>query len=80
MNAPFKAPTADAPFWDLSDLYASREDEGVASDLEQARTVVARLNALQEQLVAARDDAALLGRRLDQAVSLYEQASDHARR
>ena len=77
MNAPFKAPTADAPFWDLSDLYASREDEGVASDLEQARTVVARLNALQEQLVAARDDAALLGRRLDQAVSLYEQASDH---
>lgn len=77
MNAPFKAPTADAPLWDLSDLYASREDAGVAADLEQARAVVKELNALQGQLVAARGDAALLGERLNQAVILYEQASEH---
>ena len=77
MNAPFKAPTTDAPLWDLSDLYASREDAGVASDLEQARAVVEELNALQGQLVAARGDAALLGERLNQAVILYEQASEH---
>ena len=40
MNAPFKAPTADAPLWDLSDLYASREDAGVAADLEQALSLI----------------------------------------
>ena len=78
MNAPFKTPAdpLDAPLWDLSDLYASRDDARIEADLEKARGLVAELNALQGQLVAARADAAMLGRRLDRAVTLYEQASD----
>ena len=35
MNAPFKTPAdpLDAPLWDLSDLYASREDARIEADL-----------------------------------------------
>ena len=78
MNAPFKTPTdpLDAPVWDLSDLYASREDARIEADLEHTRGMVDELNGLQGQLVAARGEAALLGERLDRAVTLYEQASD----
>ena len=78
MNAPFKTPTdpLDAPVWDLSDLYASREDTRIEADLEHTRGMVDELNGLQGQLVAARGEAAVLGERLDRAVSLYEQASD----
>jgi len=78
MNAPFKTPAdpLDAPLWDLSDLYASRDDARIEADLEKARGLVAELNALQGQLVGARADAATLGQRLDRAVTLYEQASD----
>ncbi|MGZ9113129.1 MAG: M3 family oligoendopeptidase, partial [Brevundimonas sp.] len=78
MNAPFKAPAdpLDAPLWDLSDLYASRDDARIDADLERARGMVTELNALQGQLVGARADAATLGQRLDRAVTLYEQASD----
>lgn len=78
MNAPFKTPAdpLDAPLWDLSDLYASRDDARIEADLEKAKALVAELNALQGQLVGARADAATLGERLDRAVALYEQASD----
>ncbi|HYC67875.1 M3 family oligoendopeptidase [Brevundimonas sp.] len=78
MNAPFKTPAdpAEAPVWDLTDLYASREDPRVEADLERARTLVGELNALQGRLVEVRVDAATLGQRLDRAVTLYEQASD----
>ncbi|WP_332639097.1 M3 family oligoendopeptidase [Brevundimonas sp.] len=78
MNAPFKTPAdpLDAPLWDLSDLYASRDDARIEADLDRARGLVADLNALQGQLVGARADAATLGQRLDRAVTLYEQASD----
>ncbi len=78
MNAPFKTTPdpLDAPLWDLSDLYASREDPRIEADMQQARALVAELNALQGQLVVARGDAATLGQRLDRAVTLYEQASD----
>ncbi len=78
MNAPFKTPTdpLDAPVWDLSDLYASREDARIEADLERTRGMVEALNALQGRLVAARGEAAVLGERLDRAVTLYEQASD----
>ncbi len=79
MNAPFKpdaAPT-EAPLWDLTDLYASPADERVAADLEAGRKAVAGLNALEGQLEAARGDAATLGQRLDKAITLYEQASNH---
>ncbi|HYD27350.1 M3 family oligoendopeptidase [Brevundimonas sp.] len=78
MNAPFKTPAepAEAPVWDLTDLYASREDPRIEADLERARTLVGELNALQGRLVEARADAATLGERLQRAVNLYEQASD----
>ena len=75
MNAPFKTPNADAPLWNLTDLYASRDDARVAADLEKARGLVDGLNALQGRL-AAEQDAAALGVLLDQAIGLYEQASD----
>ncbi|MBI2260361.1 MAG: M3 family oligoendopeptidase [Caulobacterales bacterium] len=78
MNAPFKTPAdpAEAPVWDLSDLYASSADPRIEADLERARGLVGDLNALQGRLVEARSGAALLGERLDRAVSLYEQASN----
>ena len=75
MNAPFKTPNAEAPLWDLTDLYASRDDARVGADLEKARGLVDALNALQGRL-AAEADAGALGARLDQAIGLYEQASD----
>lgn len=74
MNAHFK-PT-DAPLWDLSDLYASRDDVRVAADLTKARGLVDELNSLQGRLVAARADAQALGGLLDRAIRLYEQSSD----
>jgi len=78
MNAPFKTPTdpLDAPLWDLTDLYASREDARIEADLARTRGMVDELNALQGRLVGARGEPAVLGERLDRAVTLYEQASD----
>jgi len=78
MNAPFQTPAepTEAPLWDLSDLYASRGDPRIEADLDNARALVGELNALQGQLAAARGQPAVLGERLDRAVSRYEQASD----
>ncbi|QQQ18316.1 M3 family oligoendopeptidase [Brevundimonas vitis] len=79
MNAPFKAPPApstEAPLWDLGDLYASPTDPRIAADLEAGRARVAELNALQGRLVAQRAEPAALGRDLDRAIALYEQATD----
>jgi len=78
MNAPFKTPAdpLDAPLWDLSDLYASREDARIEADLERAGALVGELNGLRGQLSAAQGDPAVLGQRLDRAITLYEQASD----
>jgi oligoendopeptidase F len=76
MNAPFKSPDAEAPLWDLSDLYASPKDPRVIADLNAARAHVTELSKLEGQLIAARGDPAELGARLDRAVTLYEQASD----
>lgn len=78
MNAPFQTPAdaAEAPQWDLSDLYASRRDPRLEADLDHARGRVAELDALRGRLLEARGDPARLGERLDRAVSLYEQASD----
>ena len=75
MNAPFKH-SAEPPLWDLSDLYASREDEKVAADLDAARTAVAELNGLQGRFLAGRADAKTLGAMLDRAITLYERASE----
>ena len=74
MTAHFK-PT-DAPLWDLTDLYASRDDAKIGVDLTKARGLVDELNSLQGKLVAARADAPALGGLLDRAIRLYEQSSD----
>lgn len=74
MNAHFK-PT-DAPLWDLTDLYVSRDDAKIGADLTKARGLVDELNGLQGKLVAARADAQALGGILDRAIRLYEQSSD----
>ncbi len=78
MNAPFQTPAdpTEAPLWDLSDLYVSRNDPRIEADLDKARALVGELNALQGQLAAARGEPAVLGERLARAVSRYEQASD----
>ncbi|MEE2848454.1 MAG: M3 family oligoendopeptidase [Pseudomonadota bacterium] len=75
MNAPFKTPNTEAPLWDLTDLYASRDDAKVAADLEKARGLVEALNGLKGRL-AVDQDAQALGEALDRAIQLYEQASD----
>ena len=79
MNAPFQAPPApstEAPLWDLSDLYASRTDARIASDLDKGRTAVTELNALQGALIGARAEPKALGGLLDKAIGLYERATD----
>ena len=76
MNAPFKTPDIDAPLWDLSDLYASRDDARLADDLTRARALVDEMNGLRGRLAGASGDPAALGAVLDQAISLYGQASD----
>ena len=77
MNALVK-PTefADAPLWDLSDLYASREDGRISADLDRAKALVDQMNAFQGKLVGRRGDAAALGAVLDQTIARYEQAAD----
>ncbi|WGM31946.1 M3 family oligoendopeptidase [Brevundimonas sp. NIBR11] len=75
MNAPFKTPV-EPPLWDLSDLYASREDAKIAADLEAAKAAVAQLNGLQGRFVAERANAKALGATLDRAITLYEHASE----
>ena len=76
MNAPFKTPETEAPLWDLTDLYGSRDDARVAADLARSRVLVDELNALRGRLVAERADAQALGAVLDRAITVYEQASD----
>ena len=75
MNAPVK-PTefADAPLWDLSDLYASREDARIGIDLDRARDLVGQLNAYQGKLPALSGEE--LGKALDHAIRLYEEAGE----
>jgi len=75
MNAPVK-PTefADAPLWDLSDLYASREDARIQTDLDRARALVDKLNAYQGKLTAL--SGAELGQSLDEVIRTYEEASE----
>ena len=75
MNAPVKTTEfADAPLWDLSDLYASREDARINADLDRARALVAELNAWQGKLVSLSGEA--LGKALDTTIRLYEDAGE----
>jgi oligoendopeptidase F len=74
MNAPVKLDTL--PEWRLDDLYAGRDDPRIEADLAAAKATNDRLAAMQGQFVAARADAALLGRLLDEGIGLYEAATN----
>jgi oligoendopeptidase F len=70
------AVAAEPPVWDLSDLYASREDPKIEADLQRAAGEVARLAKLEGAFLAARGEPAKLGDLIDEAVALYEQIAD----
>ena len=70
MNAPVKTDTL--PQWRLDDLYVGRDDPQIEADLGKARKAAEDLAAYKGQLVAARAEPATLGRRLDEAIGLYE--------
>jgi oligoendopeptidase F len=74
MNAPFK--TDGLPEWRLDDLYSGRKDPRIEADLAEAQRLTAELAGLEGRLIAARADAAELGRLLDEGVSLYQQITD----
>ena len=71
MNAPDTLPE-----WSLGDLYASRDDPKVATDLAEAERLNHDLARLEGRLVATRADAAALGPLLDQGIDLYERATN----
>jgi oligoendopeptidase F len=67
---------AEAPVWDLSDLYASREDPRIAGDLGKASGLAADLKALEGRFLETRAEPAVLGDLIDRAVNLYEHISE----
>ena len=78
MNAPAKFDdTESLPQWRLDDLYTGRDDPRIEADLAAAKAANDALIALKGQFVAGRADAASLGRRLDDGIRLYEDATNH---
>jgi len=67
---------AEVPVWDLSDLFASREDPKIAADFKAAAAAVRSLSVLEGTLTAARAEPARLGARIDEAIGLYEKTTD----
>ena len=67
---------AEVPVWDLSDLFASREDPKIAADFKAAAAAVRSLSVLEGTLTAARAEPARLGVRIDEAIGLYEKTTD----
>ena len=76
MNAPVKPPAETLPVWRLDDLYAGREDPRIEADLAAAAELNAELAAMRGAFVAARDEPALLGERIDRGIGLYQSATD----
>ncbi|KQS55829.1 oligoendopeptidase F [Brevundimonas sp. Leaf363] len=76
MNALVKNPAAEAPLWDLTDLYAAPDLAAVSGDLEKARAGVAELGALQGRMIGERAAPQALGAVLDHAILLYEQINE----
>ena len=72
MNAPFKTDTL--PTWRLDDLYASREDPRIETDLTEAERVNGELARLEGRMIATRSRPAELGGIIDRGIELYEQA------
>lgn len=63
------------PEWDLRDLYAGPDDPRILGDLAAARADLEALFALKGRLEGAADPL-VLAARLDQAISLYESATN----
>ncbi|MDP1738391.1 MAG: M3 family oligoendopeptidase [Caulobacter sp.] len=78
MNAPVKPPALNdsLPEWNLSDLYAGRDDPRIALDIAEAKRANDALIALQGRFVESRAEAAALGALIDQGIGLYEQATN----
>ena len=74
--APETPADAALPRWDLSDLYAGRDDPKIDADLKAAEAVIADLCKLKGQLIASRANPERLGLVLSQAIDLYEQATN----
>ncbi|MFT4255258.1 MAG: M3 family oligoendopeptidase [Caulobacter sp.] len=72
MNAPFK-PDA-LPEWNLTDLYAGREDPKIETDLAAAKAANDELASLEGMFLEARGEPERLGKLLDRGVRLYEEA------
>ena len=74
MNAPFKTDTL--PQWNLGDLYSGRGDPRITADLVRAKADNDALVALKGRFKASRTDARVLGELLDNAIRLYEAATN----
>lgn len=74
MNAPVKLDTL--PEWRLDDLYSGREDPRIETDIAAAKAANDKLAAMEGRFIAARADAAGLGRLLDEGIRLYEDATN----
>jgi oligoendopeptidase F len=76
MNAPAK-PLAEAPpVWRLDDLYGSRGDPQIETDLDAAAQANAELASLEGKFIAARANPPRLGELIDRGVQLYQRATD----
>jgi oligoendopeptidase F len=64
------------PEWDLSDLYAGRDDPALNADFAAAEAAVRELAGLEGAIVGARGDPAALGERIDRAIRLYERITE----
>ncbi len=81
LRAPLSDPTPEmlaqaVPEWRLDDLYAGQDDPALRRDLDAARTTVEELVKLKGAFVGARGQPERLGLLLNQAIGLYEKASD----
>ncbi|WP_421933163.1 M3 family oligoendopeptidase [Phenylobacterium sp.] len=72
MNAPVK--TDVLPEWQLSDLYAGRDDPKIEADLAAAKAANDELVKLKGRFVGMRSDPLHLGELLDHGIGLYESA------
>ncbi len=74
MNAPVKLDAL--PEWNLTDLYAGREDPKIEADLAAAKSANDELVKLKGRFIALRGDPLHLGEVLDHGINLYETATN----
>ena len=71
-----KPDLTNLPVWRLDDLYLGRDDPRITADLASARRAACDLKGRQGDLLASAGEPAVLGMRLDQVISLYQQITD----